>query len=347
METSSGFSLDRTQPSNGKGAIRIDYRQDKKYYGSGYRSLPELDITGKSFLTFSYRGTTGIAEIQLQSDDSGSQSSYRILIPASSSWTVVNLPLGYFFGNPKADFKHIIRLKFFLENTSSGSLYLDDIVFAEKSAESKNEFIVCEPGTSGWEPELRKFEHYDKQSPPAPGQILFLGSSSIRLWDLKKYFPDLDALNRGFGGSHISDSLQFVDRLVFPYQPRLIVFYAGDNDIASGKSPEHVLQDYKDLVAKIHQQLPNTPIVYISIKPSLNRWEHVEKMRETNQLIQDFSATKDYLEFLDIDTPMIGEDGKPRPEYLRRRRTSSQPGRICSLDIIASSLFRINKDYNK
>jgi lysophospholipase L1-like esterase len=310
-----GLALDRIEPCSGSGSIRIDYRQAGNYYGSGYRSLPQLNVTGKNYLAFCFRGTTGIAAIQLQSDDSGARSEYSKPIPASSAWSVANVPLDYFSGDAPADPGCLIRVKFFLENKMAGSLFLDNIAFTDSPVQSPNEFQVCEPESSGWEPDLRAFEHQDRMAPPAPGQILFLGSSSIRLWDLEKSFPALDALNRGFGGSHVLDSLQYAERLVFPYRPRKMVFYAGDNDIASGKSPESVLRDYQDFVTKVHKELPELPIVYISIKTSPARWEFAEKMRETNRLIQAFSEADKRLEFLDVDTPMMGPDRKPRAEY--------------------------------
>ena len=88
-----------------------------------------------------------------------------------------------------------------------------------------------------WEKEIAAFEAADQKQPPPKGGIVFVGSSSIRLWDVKKSFPGLPVINRGFGGSQIEDSTHFAERIVFPYEPCAVVFYAGDNDIASGKSP--------------------------------------------------------------------------------------------------------------
>ena len=107
-----------------------------------------------------------------------------------------------------------------------------------------------------WESAIRQFESADKSQFPDQVDVLFLGSSSIKLWDLGKYFPGRQTLNRGFGGSQISDSLYYADRLVFPYSPSTIVFYAGDNDIAAGKSPQTVFRDYQAFVEKIHRQWP-------------------------------------------------------------------------------------------
>ena len=145
-----------------------------------------------------------------------------------------------------------------------------------------------------------------------------MGSSSIRGWDTKKYFPKIQTIQRGFGGSQICDSFEYAGRIILPYQPRVIVVYAGDNDIAGGKSPQRVLEDYTALVRRIHDDLPKTRIVFIAIKPSIARWRLVGKMRQANALIETFTKTDPRLRYVDIDRPMIGEDGKPRKELLQR-----------------------------
>lgn len=170
------------------------------------------------------------------------------------------------------------------------------------------------PAEDRWESAIRQFEEEDAKNPPVKGEVVFVGSSSIRLWDLSEFFPGLTALNRGFGGSQTADALRYVDRIVVPYGPRVIVFYAGDNDIAAGKSPEEVATDFKAFVSKVREKLPETAIIYISIKPSLSRWALVGKMRKANALIKAFCTTDERLAFVDVDTPMIGPDGKPRPE---------------------------------
>src|SRR5436309_16121433 len=89
-----------------------------------------------------------------------------------------------------------------------------------------------------WEADIRKFEEADRKSPPAPGQVVFVGSSSIRLWRLAESFSDIPSLNRGFGGSQLADAAKYADRIVTPYQPRTVVLYGGDNDLAAGKTPQ-------------------------------------------------------------------------------------------------------------
>src|SRR5947207_206800 len=106
---------------------------------------------------------------------------------------------------------------------------------------------------SKWESEIAAFEQGDRTNPPPKGAILFMGSSTIRLWKtLARDFPDHQVINRGFGGSKIADSTHFADRIIFPYQPRAIFLRAGGNDIHAGKSSEQTFADFKEFVAKIH-----------------------------------------------------------------------------------------------
>jgi lysophospholipase L1-like esterase len=169
-----------------------------------------------------------------------------------------------------------------------------------------------------WEKEIAGLEKQDASSPAPKGGIVFVGSSSIRLWNLKKSFPDLDAINRGFGGSKIADSTHFAPRLVLKHAPRLVVFYAGDNDIGGGNSPEQVLADFKAFVAVVHKDLPKTRIAFIAIKPSIARWKLVDKIRQANTLVETFSKQDERLAFIDVFKPMLGEDGKPRAELFAK-----------------------------
>jgi len=169
-------------------------------------------------------------------------------------------------------------------------------------------------GPKQWEKAIQKFEEQDRRHPPVKGGILFVGSSSIRFWDLEEHFLDEQPLNRGFGGSQVEDAIYFADRIVLPYEPRIIVMYAGDNDIAAGKSPCEVHSDFEKFVSLVHESLPETRIVYVAIKPSLKRWKLVHRMRAANALILATCVDDERLEFVDIDTPMIGDDDRPRAE---------------------------------
>ena len=168
-----------------------------------------------------------------------------------------------------------------------------------------------------WEQAIRDFEAQDRKRAPTPGGIVFIGSSSIRLWKLAESFPGLPAINRGFGGSELADSVRYADRIVIAYRPRIVVLYAGDNDLASGKSPERVSADFKQFVAKVHAALPKTRIVYVGIKPSLSRWKLIDKVRDANRRIKEFAAADPRVVFIDVEKPMLGLDGKPRPELFQ------------------------------
>jgi lysophospholipase L1-like esterase len=188
-------------------------------------------------------------------------------------------------------------------------------------------FVQAEPASPNferWEKEIAAIEKRDAEQKPAPGGIVFVGSSSIRLWDLKKSFPDLPVVNHGFGGSTVADSVHFVDRLVLKLKPKIVVFYAGDNDLVDGKdrpgkSPEEVHRDFQTFVKAVHAELPETKIIYVPIKPSPSRFKLFEKQKEANGLIRDEIA-KDpkRLVYLNIVTPMLSEEGKPRPELFQK-----------------------------
>lgn len=169
--------------------------------------------------------------------------------------------------------------------------------------------------TNKWETDIRKFEEADRQSPAPKGAVVFVGSSSIRMWkDLATDFPETKVINRGFGGSQIEDSTYFAGRIIIPYQPRMIVLYAGDNDLAAGKTPQQVFEAYKAFVSRVREKLPNVKIAYISIKPSLARLRLMEQMRAANSLIREYSAKGKNLVFLDVFTPMLNAEKQPRPE---------------------------------
>lgn len=167
-----------------------------------------------------------------------------------------------------------------------------------------------------WEPEIAAFEASDRAHPPGTGGILFIGSSSIRMWTtLAEDFPGLPVLNRGFGGSQIHHVTAFVPRIVVPYQPKLIVFYCGANDIASKQlTVDDVARDYKEFVRTVRASLPRVRIAFISAAPNPSRWALKNEYVELNQQIKSYSATDPQLAFIDIWGAMLGDNGKPRPE---------------------------------
>lgn len=163
--------------------------------------------------------------------------------------------------------------------------------------------------------EIAAFEASDKTNPPPGGAILFIGSSSIRLWKtLAQDFPEHKVINRGFGGSQIIDSVNYAERIVLPYKPRLIVLYAGGNDINAGKPPEQVYADYKSFVGKVHAALPQTKIAYISIAPNPARWAQVERVKAANTLIEEQTKADSRLTFINVFPKMLGADGQPKAD---------------------------------
>lgn len=177
-----------------------------------------------------------------------------------------------------------------------------------------NEQLDAKYPASRWEKNIAAFEAADKEQMPPVNGIVFVGSSSIVRWPLDESFPNLPVIQRGFGGSQLSDSVHFADRIVIPYRPATVVIYAGDNDLGSGKTPQRVLSDYQKFVAKVHKALPETRILYIAVKPSIKRWSLVDKVKETNALIEQAAAKNPRLGYIDIFTPMLGTDGQPREE---------------------------------
>lgn len=170
-----------------------------------------------------------------------------------------------------------------------------------------------------WEKSIAAFEAADKKKMPKEDGVLFIGSSSIRGWKtIKQDFPKHTVINRGFGGSEIADSIHFANRIIHPYKPKHILLYAGDNDIARGKSAEIVLADFKKFARIIHEKTPKARISFIAIKPSLSRWKLAKKMEKANSLIRTFCSTDAHLSFIDIWKPMLGSDGKPKPELFIR-----------------------------
>ena len=176
-------------------------------------------------------------------------------------------------------------------------------------------------GPERWESEIRAFEEADRAEPPEPGAVLFLGSSSIRLWEtLAEDFPGVRVLNRGFGGSETADATAFVDRIVTPYRPDAIVFYEGDNDLANGKSPEQVAADFSAFVDRVRADLPDVPIGYIAIKPSPARLNLLEAGRAANEAIEAYAEDHEGITFIDVVRPMLDTDGQPRGELFRDDR---------------------------
>jgi lysophospholipase L1-like esterase len=174
------------------------------------------------------------------------------------------------------------------------------------------------PTEAPWyEPEIRAFEAADRENPVRPGQVLFVGSSSVRMWGtLAEDMAPAPVLNRGFGGSKTPDVLAVTDRVVLPCRPGVIVYYCGDNDLADpGSAPERAAEGFIAFARRVRARLPGTPILYLSIKPSPARWARWPAMREANALVAAYAEAMPGVEFVDVATCLLGADGTPNPAY--------------------------------
>ncbi len=185
---------------------------------------------------------------------------------------------------------------------------------------------VASAKPSDWTAEIDLLTQADATQPPPPNGIVFVGSSSIRFWEtLAQDFPALPVIRRGFGGSELADSSYYLDRIVFPYQPRTVVLYAGENDLNAGRPPEDIAADFAAFCTKAFTALPQTRIIYLAMKPSPRRWALREKMERGNALIAALCSRDPRLTFVDVYTAMLGADGQPRPELFREDHLHMKP----------------------
>jgi lysophospholipase L1-like esterase len=193
--------------------------------------------------------------------------------------------------------------------------------------------------STAFEQDMQQFAMADAASPPPENGVLFIGSSSIRLWDgLAADFPGITVINRGFGGSELRDSTYYADRIIAPYAPRKILIYAGDNDLSSGRSPQQLREDFRAFVSRVRRDLPKVEIAYIAVKPSPSRAHLLEAQRLANALIAADAGALD-VEFIDIFTPMLDATGKPREElFLEDRLHMNRAGYEIWRDVIAPYL---------
>jgi lysophospholipase L1-like esterase len=166
-----------------------------------------------------------------------------------------------------------------------------------------------------WEKEIAAFEAADKANPPPRGAILFIGSSTIRLWkSLEQDFPNHKVINRGFGGSEIADATHFAERIIWPYEPKVIFLRAGNNDIHNGRLPDELAGDFEAFVKKVRERLPKTEIVFISLCPVPDRWPEQDKSRQLNKLIRRMALDLPRVSYVDAWNISLTNTGHARPE---------------------------------
>lgn len=171
-----------------------------------------------------------------------------------------------------------------------------------------------------WRLAIEKFRRQDQRNPPLPNGVLFTGSSSIRFWDsLEQDMAPYPVINRGFGGSMIHQVLHYVDDIILPHQPAAVFLYAGENDIAGlwltrRHSAEEVRDNFRMFCQRVHEELPDTPIYYISIKPAKGRQKYWREMQRANQMIEDFCDSDQRCHYVDIVPAMQNDAGETRNE---------------------------------
>lgn len=165
-----------------------------------------------------------------------------------------------------------------------------------------------------YEPEIRAFEQADREHPPAAGQVLFVGSSTIRMWDGLEADLGQPVLKRGFGGSKTREVLAVAERIVFPCRPATIVYYCGDNDLGTdNRDAAGTAQGFIEFAELARRRLPGVRILYLSIKPSIARWSNWPAMAEANALVQRYAEATEGVEFVDLAPTLLGPDGRPDP----------------------------------
>ena len=170
--------------------------------------------------------------------------------------------------------------------------------------------------TNHFEPEVLKFEALDRRIPPPPRPILFVGSSSIRLWtNLPTLIQERPVLNRGFGGSRFKDLRRFFNRVVLPYGPSVLVVYEGDNDLADGQTPAEIAQDLAMFLDHAETELRGTSVVLLTVKPSPSRRHLLEAQFEFNRRLQTLAAARQRVRVVDVASPLLDSRGEPDPRF--------------------------------
>jgi lysophospholipase L1-like esterase len=172
-------------------------------------------------------------------------------------------------------------------------------------------------GLAKWEAEIQKFEAADKVKPPVPGGVVFYGSSSARMWDLPASFPKMQTLNRGFGGSDMAAAAHFYERVVPQHQPRVVVLYEGDNDLAAGRTADQILAEFETLVTKHRAALPEAKMICLTIKYCPSRAKLRMDQEAGNALLKARCARDPHLLFVDLASTLLDDEGQPQPKYFK------------------------------
>ncbi|MGZ5254346.1 MAG: GDSL-type esterase/lipase family protein [Flavitalea sp.] len=187
--------------------------------------------------------------------------------------------------------------------------------------------------------EIRDFKRLDSIEMPKPNSILFVGSSSFRMWnDVQQDFPQHSIINRGFGGSNLLDVIQYADQIIYPYKPSKVVIYAGENDIAQNKTANEVFDRFRILFGMIRAELKDVPVVFVSIKPSPSRESYLSEVKQANKLIRAYLAKQKNTSYVDVFTPMLNSDGSFKDIYVEDRLHMNRKGYDIWKEVIGKEL---------
>jgi len=176
---------------------------------------------------------------------------------------------------------------------------------------------VADPDPSRFTEYFEDIATYDAENSTPENPIVFVGSSSINFWRTAHYFPQFPVVNRGFGGSQASDATHWVERAVLQYDPSIVVYYEGDNDVAAGKKAPQIFEDMREFAEAVHAALPGTHVVFLSVKPSELRWEQWGEMQATNALLENYAAQHYNVHYVDVGSELLGGNGRPIPQLFR------------------------------
>ncbi len=213
--------------------------------------------------------------------------------------------------------------------------------------------VACSPlkkyktSVLGWEKDIEKFEHLDSIETYSPNSVLFLGSSSIRLWNtIKEDMAPFETIQRGFGGAKLSDIAWYTPRIAYPHPCKAIVLFVA-NDITGAdedKSPQEVLKLFKYIVKTLRVKFPETPIFYIQVTPTESRWKVWPQIQQGNQLINANCKYLHRVYFIETEAQFLNMEGKPNPAlFVKDKLHLSREGYLLWADIIKRNLQQVLK----
>ena len=191
---------------------------------------------------------------------------------------------------------------------SSSAAFAADVVLSDKSSSTKVMALY------------QKVLAAAQKEPPAPGSVICIGSSHMQLWKgVKEDLAPLTVTNYGIGGSRMTQAADlFIDNLAIPFKPRAVILYEGSNDLSGGAKPETILANFQKIHRKLHAALPQARLYVLGLVPSPGkRFEKIGDLKKTNELLAKECATQPWMKFIDVTSPLLGADGKPKEELFK------------------------------